>query len=732
MKTEIIKTPYFVIDKEVLDEGLKKLRKALGSAWGNYIIGYSYKTNALPWLINYFKERGCYAEVVSDDEYALAQSIGIENSHFIYNGIAKSKESFIEAVKNHAIVNIDAEYEIEWLDELKNIYSNEETYSIGIRVNFDLESRCPGAAQFSEDGGRFGFCYENGELKRAIDRITSKGVRIAGIHLHKSSKTRMPNVYKAIAEVAVEVGKEYKLDLSYIDIGGGFFGGLDFKPQFPEYFDTVAKILKSYYKSERTTLIVEPGNALIASPIDYITTVKDVKRTKKAVFVVTDGSRTQIDPLMTKKSYFYDINYCESIKERKKVARQVITGFTCMESDRLFEIDNSVELVPGDKVVYHKVGAYTMCLTPLFIKWFPNVYLKNVESFSVVRNKWTAEEYMNKSMKDTTDLKVGYSDVNQTNILLLSVGTRNKIVQYFRENFNKEGYKVYATDVSDIAPALYDADEWFLDKRMADEGYLEQLLDFCEVHSIKGVLSLIDPELSVLAENVKKFQAIGTTVIGSSYELCEMALDKMEMYKWLKYHNYNCARSWKDKEAFYEATDKGEVSYPVFIKPYRGSASISISKVYDKETVDLLFSHEDDLMIQEFLNGQEIGADVYIDMISGEVVSIFTKKKLKMRAGETDKAVSFKNQKLFELIERFATEAGFRGQIDIDIFDIDGQYYISEVNPRFGGGYPHAYECGCNHMKMILENLKGNVNAKCIGNYEDGIYMMKYNEVKKR
>ena len=135
-------------------------------------------------------------------------------------------------------------------------------------------------------------------------------------------------------------------------------------------------------------------------------------------------------------------------------------------------------------------------------------------------------------------------------------------------------------------------------------------------------------------------------------------------------------------------------------------------------------------MIQEFLNGQEIGADVYIDMISGEVVSIFTKKKIKMRAGETDKAVSFKNPELFDLIEKFVLEAGYRGQIDIDIFEIGGKYYISEVNPRFGGGYPHAYEAGCDHMKLILNNLNGVTNLKNIGVYEDDVYMMKYNEVK--
>lgn len=314
------------------------------------------------------------------------------------------------------------------------------------------------------------------------------------------------------------------------------------------------------------------------------------------------------------------------------------------------------------------------------------------------------------------------------NFLILAAGTRNKVVQYFKKTFDGVG-TVVATDASTLGPALYDADKYYIVPAITAPGYLDIILDICKKEKISGVLSLIDPELSLLAENADKFREIGVTVIGSSYELCEIALDKMLMYDWLLKHGYQCARSWTDRDEFFRAVDSGEVSFPVFVKPARGSASISISKVYDKETVTLLMQHEDGLMIQEFLNGQEIGADVYIDMISGEVVSIFTKKKIKMRAGETDKAVSFKDDRLFDLIVRFVNEAGYRGQIDIDIFDIDGEYYISEVNPRFGGGYPHAYESGCDHMKLILNNLCGKVNENRIGAYEEGIYMMKYNEV---
>lgn len=393
-----MKTPYFLIDRESLDSGLQKLKDALYNAWPNYVIGYSYKTNALPWVINYFRENGCYAEVVSDDEYALAESIGVVRKKIIYNGIAKSKDSFLEAVQNHAIVNIDSEYEIDWLDELishDNLRS--EKYKVGIRVNFDLESKCPGQTQCGEDGERFGFCYENGELKKAIDRIESKGVRVTGLHLHKSSKTRMPDIYKAIAETAVEISQKYSLNLSYVDIGGGFFGGLKTKPQFPEYFDMVAGILGSHFNPKSTTLIVEPGMALVGAPIDFITTVVDVKRTNRNIFVVTDGGRTQIDPLMTKTSYYYEVIKSEN-EERKRVTRQIISGFTCMEHDRLFDIKDGEELLPGDRIVYHKVGAYTMCLSPLFIKWFPDVYVRDGKSISKVRNRWTESEYKSRSI----------------------------------------------------------------------------------------------------------------------------------------------------------------------------------------------------------------------------------------------------------------------------------------------------------------------------------------------
>lgn len=315
------------------------------------------------------------------------------------------------------------------------------------------------------------------------------------------------------------------------------------------------------------------------------------------------------------------------------------------------------------------------------------------------------------------------------NILITSVGSRNKIVQYFKKELGKSG-KVIVTDMSDLAPAIYDADKFYLVPKIDSPNYIDKLLEICKKEKIDCLFALIDPELSLISKNTEKFIKIGTTPLISSYESVELAFDKYKMFKYLESNGFKTAKTYIDKSTFYKDLDNDEISFPVFVKPIKGSASINISKVSTKEEIELLFSLYNDLIIQEFMDGKEIGADVYIDPISKKVVSIFTKEKIKMRAGETDKARSFKDEKLFQLIKQVVEKIGYVYMIDMDIFKINGEYYISEINPRFGGGYPHAYESGVNFPKLIVNSMNGIENKINIGNYNEDIYMMKYNEIK--
>lgn len=314
------------------------------------------------------------------------------------------------------------------------------------------------------------------------------------------------------------------------------------------------------------------------------------------------------------------------------------------------------------------------------------------------------------------------------NVLILSAGTRNKVVEYFKKELEGRG-RVIATDCSNLAPAVYEADAFYLVPRITAPDYLDVVLDICKKEKITGVLSLIDPELSLLAKERERFLAVGTTPILSDYDLVETCFDKYRMYELLQKMQIPTGRCYLEKEAFYRAVEQGEISYPVFVKPVRGSASLHINRVESSRQIEVLYGLHEDLMIQEYMDGQEYGADVYIDMISGKCTSIFVKKKIKMRAGETDKAVSVRDEKLFELIRNFVETCGFRGVIDIDLFEIEGRYYISEVNPRFGGGYPHAHACGVNIPAAILRNLDRLENEAGIGDYAENVCMMKYNEI---
>lgn len=392
-KKELV-TPCYIIHKDILKEGIDLLKDALKKDWSNACVGYSFKTNSLPWVVEEMKKEGFYAEVVSEDEYDLALKHGF--AHMIYNGPVKGKRTFCHAIENGAIINLDAKRELVWLKE-----SGKKDVTVGLRVNFDLEKLCPGETSAGEEGSRFGFSYETGEFAWAIQQLEEMGVKLSGLHLHTSSKTRSVAIYRGLAKMACQLQKEFNLELSYIDIGGGYFGGMDNRPKFPDYVAAIKEELTACFSPEKTMLIMEPGTSLITPPIEYLTTVVDTKHTYANHLVITDGSRIDIDPLHGKKSYFHQFHCQEGSgtkTEREVLKKQVICGFTCLENDRLFVAENAPQLKEGDQISYQKVGGYTMCLTPLFIRYFPNVYLEENGEYKLVREAWSAEEYSQKSI----------------------------------------------------------------------------------------------------------------------------------------------------------------------------------------------------------------------------------------------------------------------------------------------------------------------------------------------
>lgn len=317
------------------------------------------------------------------------------------------------------------------------------------------------------------------------------------------------------------------------------------------------------------------------------------------------------------------------------------------------------------------------------------------------------------------------------NYLMLSVGRRGELMKDFRSSM-EEGSRIIATDNSPYAPALYFADKQYIVPRIDAPEYMDVVLGICKKEQINAVTTFIDPEIMLLAENRERFAEIGVEVLAPYTETAKLCFDKYEMFKYLREHGIRTAMTWGTFEEVKGALDAGEVSLPIFVKPRTGSGSVGARKVMDLETLHAAFEQDPSLIAQELMTGEgcfDLDADVYVDTISHKPVAIFSKRKISTTIGGANKTISFKDQKLFDFAQEALSKFKFNGPIDVDFFYKNGEYYLSEVNPRFGGAYLHAYGAGVDFIKLIDRNLKGLENEVQIGDYEEGVVMMMYDSV---
>ena len=376
MKDNELLTPCFTLDADALRANYRGFLRALRDRFDNPRVAYSVKTNSHPAILTVLREEGAAAEVVSGTEYDLVRGLDFES--IVFNGPVKEKERFLEAVQRGCIVNLDSKRELDWLAELPA----GGVFRVGLRVNVSLPE--------DETFSRFGFDGE--ELAQAIAQIRAlPNVYLGGIHLHRTSKSRSLEVYRAITARAAQVLQQYGIQPDWIDIGGGFFGDLPGKPTYEDYAAVLAEGLREAC-TERTCVIVEPGNALVASPLSFHASVIDVKTVGGERVVVCDGSRNDIDPFFRKSDYFKEFPTVE--EGRPRIGSQTVVGCTCLENDRLFRLEDAPELRIGDRIDFRNTGAYTMVLSPLFIRYFPRVYVREGGQTRLATGEWTAQAYL--------------------------------------------------------------------------------------------------------------------------------------------------------------------------------------------------------------------------------------------------------------------------------------------------------------------------------------------------
>ncbi len=306
-------------------------------------------------------------------------------------------------------------------------------------------------------------------------------------------------------------------------------------------------------------------------------------------------------------------------------------------------------------------------------------------------------------------------------------------MQYYKEALVKAGCGglVHAAN-SQPGPSFAVADRTVVTPLIYDEAYIPFLLDYCRDNQIRLLIPLFDIDLPVLAAHREEFGAAGTLVVTADSEAVAVCNDKWKTHAFLIQEELPVPKTWLDIDLAAQAAQDGRASYPLMVKPRWGMGSLAVYQADDEEELRLLakktrrgiadsylrYEAAQDqrlcVLIQEKLSGREYGLDVINDL-EGNYRTTIVKEKTAMRSGETDEAVTVDNPQLKALGRRLGEKMRHRGNLDVDVFETNGKYYILEMNARFGGGYPFSHVAGVNlPYAMVKWALGQDVEEDCL------------------
>lgn len=309
------------------------------------------------------------------------------------------------------------------------------------------------------------------------------------------------------------------------------------------------------------------------------------------------------------------------------------------------------------------------------------------------------------------------------NILLTSVGRRSYLVNYFKKALNGDG-EVHVMNSSKISPAFLVADKATVSPLIYDKDYIPFLVDYCKGNHIKAIISCLDIDLPILARNKEKFNQIGTKVVVADPDFIEACNDKWKTYQFLTANGFLAPKTYVSLSDAEIAIQNGALHFPVMIKPRWGMGSIAVYEAETEEELKVLYEKtkrklsttylkyesaadmDAAVLIQEKIDGQEYGLDIMNDL-NGSYMNTSVKMKYAMRSGETDCAITVDDPKAREIGKKISGLSHHPGNLDCDVFVADGEYYVLEMNARFGGGYPFSHIAGVDLPKAIVMWLKG-------------------------
>jgi len=235
-----------------------------------------------------------------------------------------------------------------------------------------------------------------------------------------------------------------------------------------------------------------------------------------------------------------------------------------------------------------------------------------------------------------------------------------------------------------------------------DPDYLQSLLTICQKESVQLLIPIVDPEILVLADNKKIFEKSGVQLVISDPETVTICDDKYATAMFLRQHDIPTPWTMLAEEI----TDPESLTYPVFVKPRHGVGSVNAIRVDSPQELDWTKSKVSDMVVQEYLEGEEFTTDVLADF-DGRVFAVVPRQRLETKSGISYKGRTCHDEQLIQWGCRIAEVLNIRGPANIQCMVSGEHLSYFEVNPRFSGGLPLTIAAGVNGPLWILRLTTG-------------------------
>jgi len=300
-------------------------------------------------------------------------------------------------------------------------------------------------------------------------------------------------------------------------------------------------------------------------------------------------------------------------------------------------------------------------------------------------------------------------------VLFTSAGQRVDIVRAFRE----AGALTVAVDADQLAPALYHADRRALVPRIADPAYVPALAALVREHGVRLVVPLNDLDFPVLAR--ERDALAPALVLLPPAEVCERMSDKLAAHRFFVEHGIASPRSWLPEEV------PADARYPLLVKAREGYGSRHIFRADDPEQLAFFLRYtEVPSFVQERCQGEEFSIDVFCDL-EGRCLNAIPRTMIQSKGGESIKGSSLRDWELIEYGRHVAETVGVVGPANVQCFrEPDGGLPVTDVNTRFGGGFPLPLAAGSRYPELALALARGERPEPRLGEFEEGVVMTRF------